>query len=393
MDPNTFRVIDLKELLRRRELPITGVKTELIARLLQFNPNVDWNVLAEEIRVLRENEDVERRLEEVARIQEQRQDNEEEGRRRNDEGEQRAEEQRQGEMERRLREAEQIEERMQRELEKRRRDTEVLEEQNQRLRLAALRGNDNNQASALSHHSLSNGAEQSHILRELEYLRRDNDLMRRETEILKREQELLKAASEANVLANSTSTSNVNLSTNGIQVIKELLPEFDPAKATFWKWKMQLDLLIENYKLNDNQTKILMSSRLKEQAKSWFDSKPEHLTMSSASLLADMKKMFDLRPGKVTLRQDFEARRWKIDETFPVYFHDKLILANQVPIADEELVDYIIDGIADDQLQDHARMMNFKSASSLLESFEKLNLRQRKINNFQFNRRNSNQFS
>ena len=81
----------------------------------------------------------------------------------------------------------------------------------------------------------------------------------------------------------------------------------------------------------------------------------------------------------------------ELDETFPDYFHYKLILANQVPIADEDLVDYIIDGIVDERLQDHARLMNFDSTSSLLESFEKLNLRLNKMSNFHQNRRNFNQ--
>ena len=63
-----------------------------------------------------------------------------------------------------------------------------------------------------------------------------------------------------------------------------------------------------------------MSLRLKERAKSWFHSKPEHLTMSYVSLLAEMKKMFDLRPGKVVLGRNFEARKWNWMKLFRTIF-------------------------------------------------------------------------
>lgn len=52
------------------------------------------------------------------------------------------------------------------------------------------------------------------------------------------------------------------------------------------------------------------------------------------------------------------------------------ILGNQVPIANDELVDYIIGGIPDEQLQNQARMQSFASMQSLLTGFSKIQLTQ-----------------
>jgi len=57
--------------------------------------------------------------------------------------------------------------------------------------------------------------------------------------------------------------------------------------------------------------------------------------------------------------------------------HDKVILANRVPIGKDDLVDYIVDGISDLNLQDQARIQGFTSTTSLLRAFEKVTLRSR----------------
>lgn len=43
--------------------------------------------------------------------------------------------------------------------------------------------------------------------------------------------------------------------------------------------------------------------------------------------------MFDLWPGKLSLRREFEVRVWKGDEQFCDYYQEKVILANRIPIA------------------------------------------------------------
>ncbi|CAK9832603.1 Gag-Pol polyprotein [Anthophora retusa] len=87
-----------------------------------------------------------------------------------------------------------------------------------------------------------------------------------------------------------------------------------------------------------------------------------------------MKTMFDHRPTKLALRRKFENRVWISGEPFVDYFHDKVILGNRVPIASDELVDYVIDGISDSQLRNQARIMRIRIPADLLESFENISL-------------------
>lgn len=89
--------------------------------------------------------------------------------------------------------------------------------------------------------------------------------------------------------------------------------------------------------------------------------------------------MFDLRPSKLSLRRESENRAWKSNESFADYYHDKLILGNRVPVAQDELIDYIIDGILDAQLKHNARLMRFKNTGDLLETCDKIFLDLKKL--------------
>lgn len=106
------------------------------------------------------------------------------------------------------------------------------------------------------------------------------------------------------------------------------------------------------YHLDENATRVLMSTKLKGRALNWLHSRSEHLTMNIENLLGQMRVMFDHCPTKLALRREFEKRKWQSMETFSAYFHDKIILGNRVPISNEEIVDYILDGIPDTRLRD-----------------------------------------
>ena len=121
---------------------------------------------------------------------------------------------------------------------------------------------------------------------------------------MRREREL--GAESPNV---STAASNDSSSSSGgIRGIKEFLCEFDGSDNIFLNWKQQLELLMRVYNLDDNSTKVLISSRLKGRTLNWFHSKAEHLALSIPDLLRDMQQMFDFRSAKLALRKEFEAR-------------------------------------------------------------------------------------
>lgn len=117
---------------------------------------------------------------------------------------------------------------------------------------------------------------------------------------------------------------------------------------------------------------MLISARLKGRALSWFHSRAEYLTLNIKELLEKMEQMFDLRPGKLALRKEFESRVWEGGESFCEYFHDKMILANRIPIAEDEILGYLLEGVADRRLQNQVRMMNYKTGAELLRAFEKV---------------------
>lgn len=177
-----------------------------------------------------------------------------------------------------------------------------------------------------------------------------------------------------------TGVSGATAVSGGVRNLRELLPEFDGMDHTFWRWRQQLQLLRHSYQLDENSTRILIRSRLKERALSWFYSRAEYLTLSMEELLQEMERMFDMRPGKLALRREFESRVWRGNESFCDYYHDKMILANRISIAGDEILDYLIEGVMDQRLQDQACLMNYRTEAELLKAFEKIRPVGRSIN-------------
>ncbi|XP_076248026.1 uncharacterized protein LOC143187672 [Calliopsis andreniformis] len=315
-----YTVAELKEFLRARDLSSAGTKAELINRLEQFDENI-WENIAEEGRVTRE-------AARTSHLDDQR-----------------------------ITEAGQAaygEETRRRESERIRRDKArwdtMLNEQMQR---------------------------------ELDLLRRENMVMQRELEIMRNEQMRTRSFSaspdipgDAERVRGPTGPSP----TMSIRAIGDLLSDFDGRDNTFWKWEQQVNLLRTTYHLDENATRVLISSKLKARAASWFHSKAEHITLRIDDLLREMKIMFDHRPSRLSLRRQFENRVWNSGELFTDYFHDKIILGNRVPIAEGELVEYIIDGVTDQQLRNQARIMRIKTTADLLESFENIKLDPKRMN-------------
>ena len=216
--------------------------------------------------------------------------------------------------------------------------------------------------------------------REIELLKRERDLTRREIDFLRREQSLgaNRTTNAASSVNSELSIGNLSSASVSIRSIGELLSPFDVTDNSFWRWKQQVTLLRTTYHLDDNMTRVLISSKLKGRASTWFHSKSEHLQKDVNDLLKEMETMFDHLPGKLAQRLEFEARVWQHSEKFCDYYHDKLILGNRVPISEEEIVDYIVDGIPDEQIQNQARIQCFKEKADLLKAFEKIRLGMKK---------------
>lgn len=209
--------------------------------------------------------------------------------------------------------------------------------------------------------------QQDGLLSEIEFMRRERELMRRELDLARREADMLRSSPRFNNSLVSTRP-NVN-----VKAIGELLREFNGVGSYFSEWEKQVRLLCRTYELDDNMAKILISSKLKGKAIQWFHSKADYIEMSLTQLLQEMQVAFDHRPSKLERRKKFEQRTWRSDESFNEYYYDKLILGNQVPVMEEDMLDYVIDGITDQTLRNQARLQSFDSVSTLLEAFKKIN--------------------
>lgn len=202
-------------------------------------------------------------------------------------------------------------------------------------------------------------------------LRQERDLLRCELDLARREAEL---RDRARVNREESPVLNKHSNFN-IRAIKDLLSEYDGSGSDYCKWEQQVTLLRDAYALEEGAVRLLTSTRLKGKALNWFHSRPEHLALSTTHLLDEMRKMFDHRPSKLMLRKEFERRTWRVGEMFNEYCHEKIILANRIPIDSNEIIDYVIEGVTDPALQDQARLQRFESVSELMRAFERITLR------------------
>ncbi|XP_043258037.1 uncharacterized protein LOC122400580 [Colletes gigas] len=218
-----------------------------------------------------------------------------------------------------------------------------------------------------------NLATNEQLLREIELMERERQLMQRELRIAEREIEILRATPpSSNVTATETRTRI------GLKAVSELLKDFDGSDgSSFQTWESEVKLLIESYELDANAAKILIGTRLKGNASVWYHSRPEHLRMSATELLVEMSKIFDRRQSRLKLRRQFEERKWRTDEEFSAYVHEKVIFGNLVSVDKEELLEYVIDGIPDIQLRNQARLQRFNTTIALLTAFEGISLADR----------------
>lgn len=172
-----------------------------------------------------------------------------------------------------------------------------------------------------------------------------------------------------------TSLQNIEVNTKvSINAVGELLGIFDGNGENFDSWSQQVELIRSSYNLNDSVTRILISSKLKGKALDWFHSRPDHLSMPIMNLMTELRKMFFPFTSKIKLRKQFESRTWNQNESFSEYAFEKILLSNRVNIDESELVDFIIEGIPDGSLKNHARMQRFNSKESLINAFETISL-------------------
>lgn len=229
----------------------------------------------------------------------------------------------------------------------------------------------------------ANDAEVESLRREMELCRRENQLMERELQLMRRENDLLRrtqnVSGNGDELRDEATVRSPTISHESgainINVIAGLLGYFEGDGSMFESWMKRVESLKNAYHLSDDLTRILIGVRLKGKAHEWFHSDSSFAEVSADELLLGLKNMFFHETGRVHMRKQFERRIWRRDETFNEYAHQKIILGNRIKIDEEEMTEYIIEGIPDPVLRDQARVQRLRTKKALFEAFERVSLR------------------
>lgn len=199
--------------------------------------------------------------------------------------------------------------------------------------------------------------------REIELLRKERDLATREVELLRRELALLRMTPP------SESDAPVRSSIRKWKELENLVGTFDGNGLDLDRWEGQLRRLLVSYTLDDHQAKALICSRLVGKALKWYHSRVDCVELNCEDLLRKVRKMYGQRPDPLALRRELEARKWNAGEVFADYLHDKVTLANRIPVADNELISYVIEGIPSQELRTQARVQQYETIDAMLAAF------------------------
>ncbi|KAH0822782.1 hypothetical protein GEV33_000009 [Tenebrio molitor] len=123
-------------------------------------------------------------------------------------------------------------------------------------------------------------------------------------------------------------------------------------------WLERVDAVRSTYEVPDNIIKLIAVGKLRGDAKGWYQSKVQYITMAWNDFKTEMKQMFKKRLNKVEVMREFEARKWTRGEDFTKYYADKVRLGNKARLGEEDILQYLIDGIENRMLQNFVRINN-----------------------------------
>ncbi|XP_055908998.1 uncharacterized protein LOC129943517 [Eupeodes corollae] len=255
---------------------------------------------------------------------------------------------------------------MQREICIQRKEIELLRTENE-----CLKNERKGEENKLSNELQKREKECLHLKKELQVQREQNEILKKECDKknIEKENEMQNdlVSAKKKEPSNECYISNINM-------VKELLSDYAGEGDNFSLWQSQIKNIQSSYNLDNNNMRALIAAKLKGKALQWLHSKPDIATISIDSMLEEMRTLFDNRTSKLEIRRKFESRKWLSSEIFQNYFHDKLILANKMELAEEELLDCIIEGIPDHHLRVQAKMHRFVNRNQLLEAFSGISL-------------------
>ncbi|XP_043063797.1 E3 ubiquitin-protein ligase BRE1-like [Drosophila ficusphila] len=140
------------------------------------------------------------------------------------------------------------------------------------------------------------------------------------------------------------------------------------------KWIAQMKNISSIYGISGNQMRMLFVSKVKGKVNEWLYENPNRALQSMDELCEQMISMFGNTQSKLEERRNFESRTWQSSEKFGKYLDEKLMLAQNVSLDQEELLDRIIEGIPNEGLRNQARIQCFRDISHIRRAFSEVSL-------------------
>ncbi|XP_075151763.1 uncharacterized protein LOC142225838 isoform X2 [Haematobia irritans] len=204
------------------------------------------------------------------------------------------------------------------------------------------------------------------ILREKEIalLKREIEILKREHDVLRKENQMLKMMGQQN----EVSFEGVSLS-----LLSNFIAEFDgTSDGNFWV--TQLKDIKKTYRLNDYVFRALFATKLVGKAQLWLHTRRNAPEEHIDELLQNFCVTFGTKESKLETRRKFEQRKWRFGETFNEYYDEKIMLASKLQLEEDELLEYLVDGISNIQIKTQASMQQHRTTTDLLKSLANVKL-------------------
>ncbi|XP_039501350.1 uncharacterized protein LOC120457907 [Drosophila santomea] len=197
----------------------------------------------------------------------------------------------------------------------------------------------------------------------------DSDIQRMENEL-----KILKLQNEIDQLKNKQQRSNDTNSSISFEILKEIVKVYDGGN-NFNVWISQLLNVQKNFKVGDEMMRALIHYKVKGDAEIWLYSSTSATMDTADKMLSHLEKMFVMsKESKLSMRQKLQNCVWIKGEEFSKYYNEKWQLADNLALAEDEFLEYVIDGIHDVNLRNLAKSRSFKTGLELLEAFRNVEL-------------------
>ncbi|XP_039232324.1 uncharacterized protein LOC120321976 [Drosophila yakuba] len=165
-----------------------------------------------------------------------------------------------------------------------------------------------------------------------------------------------------------------------LALAKEVTMEYD-GSVCVRNWVTQFQNIGKIYNLDDACLHMLLIAKLKGSAQRWLHANTTRILESTDQLCKQLIVSFGVKMSKGELRSAFQKREWRSEEKFAAYFEDKMMLANDINIDLEELLENIIEGIPAPALRNQARIQCFSEPMQVLRAFSEVRLPKHKPDN------------